>query len=79
MSQSESPDQVADRARSDPASSIAPLGTVDVGSNSGTLTVTLPAGTARELDIEQGDEIHVGYDPDRERFVYEPAGSFDGW
>lgn len=76
---SESPSQAADRARSNPDSSVTPLGSVDVGNNSGALTVTLPSQPARGIGVDQGVEMHVGYDAETCTFLYRPAWAFDGW
>ena len=51
---------------------ILPLGSVKVGSNSGSLTVTLPLDTARGLGIERGDQMMVYCDPESKGFVFKP-------
>lgn len=43
------------------------------------MTVTLPKDTARDLGIEPGVEMHVGYDPVHDQFVFQRDDNWSGW
>lgn len=59
--------------------SITPLGSRKVSDNSGTMVVTLPKETAEGVGLEPGMRLHVGYDEENDRFVYEWGDDWDGW
>ena len=51
---------------------LVPLQSVTVSGNSGSLRVTLPCPTARNVGVAQGDRLAVFYDAENEEFVYRP-------
>lgn len=73
------PSRRAHEAMARDDTSVAPYGTRGVGSNNGTLTVSIPHEVVRQLDIEQGDEVAVGYDTTTGELRYKPADEFTGW
>lgn len=50
-----------------------------LGSNDGTSTVSLPRGTVERLGIEKGDNLEIGYYPEKDQFCIRPAEGFEGW
>lgn len=60
-------------------SDVVPLGQRTLGSNNGTLTVSLPKETAKRLGMEPGDDLEVGYDPISDEFRIKSSKDFDGW
>jgi len=66
------PERLAAALRAPDDAPITPLGPVNVSTNSGSFTVTVPAKTAREVGIERGDRMEVFYDPKSGGFCYVP-------
>lgn len=75
----QSPSQLAADLKSDDDSPIAPLGTVTIGNNSGTMVVSLPKRVAEGEGFEPGEKMQVGYHATEEAFVFVDAEEFDGW
>lgn len=73
------PSRVAAEAMTGDESTVVPLGSRTVGSNDGTLTVSLPKETAQRLGIEKGIDMELGYDADSGEFRVRPADKFEGW
>lgn len=76
---SKSPSRRATEAMTEKESSVAPYGTVDVGKNGVSLTLTIPKEVVEGLGIEQGDSMAVGLDMATGELRYKPVEQFDGW
>jgi len=73
------PSRSAAEAKTGSESDVVPLGQRTVGSNNGTLTVSLPKETAKRLGIEPGDTLELAYDGENDEFRVRQAEHFDGW
>jgi len=73
------PSRTAAEVKTGSDSDVVPLGQRTLGSNDGTPTVSLPKEVIEQLGLEKGDDLEVGYDPEEDAFLVEPAGEFDGW
>lgn len=66
------PSRLAAEAQSDPESPLTPLGNVFISDREGTLTVSIPIDTAREVGLEAGEQMAVSHNPVTNSFVYQP-------